>query len=49
VLKPGEKLERRAESFNIDIGNAAGIKVKFKGKDMENLGKAGDVVHLRLP
>jgi cytoskeleton protein RodZ len=49
VLKPGEKLERRAESFNIDIGNAGGIKVKFKGKDIETIGKAGEVVHLRLP
>lgn len=49
VLKPGEKLERRAESFNIDIGNANGVKVQFKGKNVENLGKTGEVVHLRLP
>jgi len=49
VLKPGEKFERRAASFDIDIGNAGGIKVQFKGKDIENLGKAGEVVHLRLP
>jgi len=49
MLKPGEKLERRAESFNIDIGNANGVKVQFKGKNVENLGKTGEVVHLRLP
>ena len=49
VLKPGEKLERRAESFNIDIGNANGVKVQFKSKNVENLGKTGEVVHLRLP
>lgn len=49
VLKPGEKLERRAASFDIDIGNAGGIKVQFKGKEIENLGKTGEVVHLQLP
>ena len=49
LLKPGEKFERRAESFNVDIGNASGVKVQFKGKNIETLGKAGDVVHLRLP
>ena len=49
VLKPGEKIERRAVNFNIDIGNASGVKVQFKGKNVEDLGKAGEVVHLRLP
>ena len=49
LLKPGEKFERRAESFNIDIGNAGGVEVQFKGKNIENLGKMGEVVHLRLP
>jgi cytoskeletal protein RodZ len=49
LLKPGEKFERKAANFDIYIGNAGGIKIQFKGKDMENLGKTGDVVHLRLP
>jgi cytoskeleton protein RodZ len=49
VLKPGEKIVRKAESFDIDIGNAGGVKVQFKGKDIETAGKTGDVIHLRLP
>jgi cytoskeletal protein RodZ len=49
LLKPGEKFERKAANFDIYIGNAGGIKIQFKGKDMEDLGKTGDVVHLRLP
>jgi cytoskeletal protein RodZ len=49
LLKPGEKFERKAVNFDIFIGNAGGIKIQFKGKDMEDLGKTGDVVHLRLP
>jgi len=49
LLKPGEKFERRAEIFNVDIGNAGGVKIQFKGKNIENLGKTGEVVHLRLP
>jgi cytoskeleton protein RodZ len=49
LLKPGEKFERKAVNFDIDIGNAGGIKIQFKGKDIEDLGKTGDVVHLRLP
>ena len=49
LLKPGEKFERKAVSFDMDIGNAGGIKIQFKGKNMENLGKSGQVTHLRLP
>ena len=49
LLKAGEKFERKAASFDMDIGNAGGIKIQFKGKNMENLGKSGKVVHLRLP
>jgi len=33
----------------MDIGNAGGIKIKFRGKEIENLGKSGQVVRLRLP
>ena len=49
LLKSGEKFERKAVSFNMDIGNAGGIKIQFKGKNIENLGKSGQVTHLRLP
>jgi hypothetical protein len=49
LLKPGEKIERQGTSFDLDIGNAAGIKMNFKGKIIENLGKPGQVIHLRLP
>ncbi|MBN1365616.1 MAG: helix-turn-helix domain-containing protein [Syntrophaceae bacterium] len=49
LLKPGEKFESNAETFNLDIGNAGGIRIKYKNKDVENLGKPGEVVHLRLP
>jgi len=49
VLKPGEKFESKGDVFKIDIGNAGGIKLQYKGKYIENLGKRGDVVHLQLP
>ena len=49
LLKPGEKIERKAASFDMDIGNAGGIKIQFKGKNIESLGKSGQVIHLRLP
>jgi cytoskeleton protein RodZ len=49
LLKPGEKIERSASSFNLDIGNAGGITIDFQGKLMENLGERGQVVHLKLP
>lgn len=50
TLKAGDKLNRKAqESFAIDVGNAAGVKITFLGKPLGNLGKRGQVVHLRLP
>jgi len=49
LLKSGEKFERKAVSFDLDIGNAGGIKIQFKDKNIENLGKSGQVIHLRLP
>ena len=49
LLKSGEKFERKAASLEMDIGNAGGIKIQFKGKNIENLGKSGEVTHLRLP
>jgi cytoskeleton protein RodZ len=49
LLKPGEKIEREGTDFDLDVGNAGGIKMQFKGKVIENLGKSGQVIHLRLP
>lgn len=49
LLKPGEKFESNAEVFNLDVGNAGGIKLQYKGKYVENLGKRGEVIHVRLP
>jgi len=36
-------------SFNLLIGNASGIVLYFGGKKLENLGKPGQVVRVRLP
>jgi len=33
----------------MDIGNAGGVRIQFDGKTIENLGKSGQVIHLRLP
>ncbi len=49
VLKAGEKFESKGDVFKIDVGNAGGIKLQYKGKYIENLGKRGEVVHLQLP
>ncbi len=49
LLKPGEKISYKATRFNMDIGNAGGVRVQFDGKNIENLGKSGQVIHLRLP
>jgi cytoskeleton protein RodZ len=49
LLKPGEKISHKAARFNMDIGNASGVRIQFDGKSLENLGKSGQVIHLRLP
>lgn len=49
LLKAGEGIERKGATFDMDIGNAGGVKIKFKGKVIENMGKSGQVIHLRLP
>ena len=50
TLKKGDKLSRKArEFFIVDVGNAAGVNITFQGKSLENLGRKGQVVHLRLP
>ena len=50
LLRPGEKIEREAsDSFLLDIGNAGGINIQFQGKSLGELGKHGEVIHIRLP
>jgi cytoskeletal protein RodZ len=49
LLQPGEKVEYKAAIFDMDIGNAGGVELQFKGKKIENLGKPGEVIRLRLP
>ncbi len=50
LLKEGDRIERMAsDSFLLDIGNAGGINLIFQGKPLENLGKRGQVIHIRLP
>jgi cytoskeletal protein RodZ len=50
MLKPGDKIERMAsEYFQLDIGNAGGINLVFQGKPLGELGKRGQIIHMRLP
>jgi cytoskeleton protein RodZ len=50
LLKPGERIERRASDFfQLDIGNAGGIDLIFQGKPLGSPGKRGQVIHIRLP
>jgi cytoskeletal protein RodZ len=50
VIQRGDIVERSAEeAFIVDIGNAGGVEVSFQGKSLGNLGKKGQVVHLKLP
>ncbi len=49
-LQPGERVSLSArESFALKIGNAGGVKLKFDGRDFENLGQKGQVIRLHLP
>ena len=50
VLGPSDKPEWEAKKgFELLIGNAGGIDLEFNGKRMENLGKQGQVVRIKLP
>jgi cytoskeleton protein RodZ len=50
ILKPGDRIERRASDFfQLDIGNAGGINLIFQGKPLGSPGKRGQVIHIRLP
>ena len=50
ILGPESRPQWRAEKvFELLIGNAGGIDLEFNGKKMEDLGKQGQVIRLRLP
>ena len=49
MLKAGEKISHKAVRFNVDLGNAGGVRLSLNGKNLKNIGKSGQVVHLRLP
>jgi hypothetical protein len=50
LLRQGDKIEKEAySSFDLVIGNAGGIDLKFGDRFMGNLGKPGQVVRLKLP
>jgi cytoskeleton protein RodZ len=49
LLKEGETVSYKAARFNIDVGNAGGIRLQLNGKNIDNLGRRGEVIHLRLP
>jgi cytoskeleton protein RodZ len=50
LMQPGDAAEWRAEKcFSLKIGNAGGVKLRFDGKELTNLGEAGQVVNINLP
>ncbi len=50
LMQPGDAVEWHAEEcFSLKIGNAGGIKLRFDGKELTNLGEAGQVVTINLP
>ena len=49
MMRPGERIEREAGKFQLDIGNAGGIEITFNGTDLGSQGRNGQVVHLVLP
>ena len=50
MFQPGAKPQWKGrEEFELIIGNAAGIQLDLEGKIIDNLGRPGQVVRLRLP
>ncbi len=50
VFVPSDTPEWRAEKgFELLIGNAGGITLEFNGKILDNLGKQGQVIRIKLP
>jgi cytoskeletal protein RodZ len=49
-LYPGDHIELEGlRSFNLLVGNAAGIRISLNGKSVQLKGKSGQVVNLNLP
>ncbi len=50
IFVPSDQPEWKAKKgFELLIGNAGGIALEFNGKKMDNLGKQGQVVRIKLP
>jgi hypothetical protein len=50
IFPPGSRPQWKAkEGFYVLVGNAAGIDFDYNGEVLENLGKLGQVIRLRLP
>lgn len=50
LLNAGEIVNYEAkQSISVLIGNASGVKLKFNGKEFENLGNKGQVIRLSFP
>ncbi len=50
VLEPGERHSCRAKRrVKLLIGDGSAVRIFYKGKVYENLGKKGDVVHISFP
>jgi cytoskeleton protein RodZ len=50
LLKAGESARWHAKTgFLLKIGNAAGVRLVFNGKEMKNLGEKGQVIIIGLP
>jgi transcriptional regulator with XRE-family HTH domain len=50
VLAPGDRHSCRArERVKLEIGDGSGLRIFYKGKVYENLGKKGEAVHISFP
>jgi len=50
IFSPESTPEWRAQKgFELLIGNAGGVNLEFNGRKMDNLGKQGQVIRLKLP
>lgn len=50
MLKPGERItEKASERFDLLIGNAGGVDIRFQGMSLGPLGGHGQVIRLTLP
>lgn len=50
TLYPGDRYRvKDPRGFTLKIGNAAGVRITFDGKELGRLGEKGQVVTIRLP